>query len=107
MYEEQINEGVALLDRIKPGWYHQVELQMLNMNSCFNCVMGQLFGEFTKATEEVGHHPPDRWEWAAQYGFALTENEEGDPADSSDYNRLSHEWVDTILRLRKERRHGV
>lgn len=36
--------GALLLDKILPGWYKEVDLENLNMQSSQLCMMGQLFG---------------------------------------------------------------
>ena len=39
--------GAALLDNIKPGWAQHINIASLDMNHPNDCVLGQLYGEYT------------------------------------------------------------
>jgi len=43
-YDESTAKGAKLLDTILPGWYKQVDLSNLHMQSSQLCMLGQLFG---------------------------------------------------------------
>ena len=42
--QKRVNIGAALLDKILPGWYKQINLKKLNMSDGSLCMLGQLFG---------------------------------------------------------------
>ena len=63
MFEEQIAAGMRLLDERKPGWEREIDLNILRMSSCHQCVLGQIYGNYfeTATSMELGE----------EYGFTL------------------------------------
>ena len=45
-YSDRVREGAALLDERRPGWRGAIDVERLDLGSCFNCVLGQLYGQF-------------------------------------------------------------
>jgi hypothetical protein len=43
---DRVKRGAALLDEKRPGWAREIALDRLAMNSCFNCVLGQVYGSY-------------------------------------------------------------
>lgn len=50
-FSEEIAQGSALLDRLVPGWYKDLDLERLDLESGSNCVLGQL--AMTKFRDEL------------------------------------------------------
>ncbi len=46
--------GAALLDAKKPGWRDLVNLDLLDIGSCTQCILGQIFGSFAAGVMELG-----------------------------------------------------
>lgn len=44
MYREEIVRGAAYLDKVRPGWRDQINLDTLDLGMCTTCVLGQLAG---------------------------------------------------------------
>jgi hypothetical protein len=44
----------GLLDRKYPGWAEKISLDTLAMESCDNCILGQLFGSFREGMDALG-----------------------------------------------------
>lgn len=44
---KRVNRGVTLLDKHRPGWYKDINLDKLVIASSCECVLGQLYGDFT------------------------------------------------------------
>jgi hypothetical protein len=42
----RVKRGAALLDEKRPGWAGEIVLDRLAMNSCFNCILGQLYDSY-------------------------------------------------------------
>jgi hypothetical protein len=53
LYRLRIRYGIAVLDRIKPGWREQIDLSTLWMGSCVRCILGQLFGDYSTGLGRV------------------------------------------------------
>lgn len=81
---ENFERGVTLLDTVRPSWYRSVNPETLIMESTCLCVLGQLYGNFYEAEQELGLTAPWR------YGF------DGD-ADGHDFTRLNKLWRDEII----------
>lgn len=43
---ERVEKGAALLDQRVPGWDQQIELYRLSIASIYNCILGQLYGDY-------------------------------------------------------------
>lgn len=84
-YEAALN-GAALLDRVCPGWYADIDLDVINMGDAENCILAQVFGgTFYTGMGAIGLPVSD----AFGYGF---DNSGGDTA----YAVLAAAWADII-----------
>jgi len=64
---ERVQAGADLLDGVTPGWRSRVNADTLDMDTSFDCVLGQLFGSYWDGTRELRM---DRdIEQRAAYGF--------------------------------------
>lgn len=63
-----VANGMAYLDEVAPGWESKIDLDRLNIGSKFNCVLGQVFGNYLLYVTErdLG------LAWAIDHGFAST-----------------------------------
>src|SRR6266536_5620391 len=94
----QVARGAALLDEKIPGWAERIDLARLQMNSCHDCVIGQLF--------------PVESDWVTPYGrgmealgvWHLRGDARGHGVDGEDADALNAEWrrVITARRLAAE-----
>lgn len=60
--DEAAAAGAAWLDQRYPGWFVQINAEVLDLGDCSWCILGQLFDEYTLAVAEhavewFGHHP--------------------------------------------------
>jgi hypothetical protein len=108
---ERVARGAAALDERKPGWNEQIDLDVLDLNNCNNCILGQLYGHYAGAPQALkwldpldvaGYIAPD-------YGFdrrpslfvgdadyrALAEE-----AADAEYDALTEEWRRVITARR-------
>lgn len=93
---EDIEAGIALLDANRPGWYRDVDLEILDLASSRRCVVGQLYGTYSHGVAELGLHLGSR------FGFAM-------PASLSNMNNrlywkdLNEAWTQEIqMRLMED-----
>lgn len=49
-----VADGVALLDRENEGWWANIDLDTLDINSHRDCVLGQLYGGYNRGREALG-----------------------------------------------------
>lgn len=84
--QDDIARGAELLDKVRPGWELQLDLGELDVNSCFRCVLGQVFAPLVLSLAQVGTQTngydlgimmlcgddggADIAEWARDHGFA-------------------------------------
>ncbi len=93
-FPEKIENGIKWLNKYVPDWLGRINIDELNMNSCWKCILGQLFGEYLKAVTRMGitdHH-------AEMMGFEILDYAEYKREDLMVY--LTDLWRDAILRLR-------
>jgi hypothetical protein len=67
----RVELGIKYLNIRRPGWYNNVVLSSLDMGDTYDCVLGQLFGEFWTFLASVA------WKerHAAELGFSVTYDE--------------------------------
>ena len=92
---DRVAAGAALLDAVRPGWAEVVEPADLAMESCADCVLGQLYGHYAKGLESLGLDPfvavP------SPFGFEITGSDvEGGGRVFAAYDRLAGFWRDEI-----------
>lgn len=80
---EAVNRGATLLDRERPGWHQEIDLEMFNMRNSCRCVVGQLYKIVDKQRGVITCSVP----WAGSrydptYGFDF---------DTNDYCNIGHD----------------
>lgn len=49
--EEKAAFGAKQLDGKRPGWYREIQLDILNMRRAVTCIVGQLTGDYDQCTK--------------------------------------------------------
>lgn len=88
---ERVAAGAALLDQKRPDWHRQINSEFLDLRSCFECVLGQLFGGFGAGAAILRIEPDFTLQLEARYGFDITRHE----CDEV-YDELHAEWLRVI-----------
>lgn len=91
--EQRAQAGAEFLDENIPGWEERVNPNRLIMNDCLSCVLGQLYGDFDVALDELDM----TYEEATNYGFFLDINR----GFFQEYTELTEIWRD-LIRSRSE-----
>lgn len=89
---DRVAEGVKMLDALQPGWYKEIDLEILDLEGTDTCVLGQLYGGWVEGTEYLGIDG-DRY-LQSHYGFELTEEEYSGPRWL--FEALTDEWRKVI-----------
>lgn len=50
---EPANRGAELLDRIRPGWHNEIDLDTLEVSDFERCVLGQLYGNYGEGGDVI------------------------------------------------------
>jgi hypothetical protein len=84
-----VANGIALLDAKGPsGWRAKVNLDTLNMRSAYDCILGQVYGEYGDGLTEVFSTAyavmSDRW----SHGFSARYHD--------DYDALTAAWREAL-----------
>ena len=87
MWKEQVDNGVAYLDEVKPGWRELIDLKRLDISSVRCCVLGQVFGDFHNCPL-IQLSPPYWFDTAFDHGFYA-----GMCASAEQKIELEREWV--------------
>lgn len=69
-YAARVAKGAALLDEKRPGWEHEIDLDILNISSGYTCVTAQLSGvqSYHVGREQLDLTPGDDGTYVA-HGF--------------------------------------
>ena len=92
--EVRAEAGATLLDDVRPGWWHEVRIEDLNMVDCEDCILGQLYGWFSDGFDALRLTADD----VRQLGF-----DRGDDDPRSVFADLTAAWRALILQRREER----
>ena len=82
---ERLKRGAALLDAKRPGWWREIDLGRLDIESACNCIIGQL-GSYMETARSLGLYISlDDW----LHGF-----------EGGEYPELTDAWRDLIQQRR-------
>lgn len=72
---DRVARGISLLDAELTNWRASIDLSKLHMHSPTHCILGQLYGDFTKGSHylfgPVGRHRLVNHEQNVAHGFHL------------------------------------
>lgn len=70
--EQRVAKGAQLLDQHRPGWRDSIKPQTLNIDSCRDCVLGQVFGSYYVGLVKLWptNREDGRYVRPSDYGFA-------------------------------------
>ncbi len=88
---ERVARGAALLDERRPGWAGEVNAERLEMNDCYECVLGQLFGGFIDGWAALDLDDKD----TPDCGFEA-ESHHNPPSHNPEYAALKAAWLAEI-----------
>lgn len=43
---DNVDRGIEYLNKTEPYWFHKIDLEKLDIDSCMDCVVGQVFGNY-------------------------------------------------------------
>jgi hypothetical protein len=87
--KRRVARGAAFLDKRYPGWQDQVDLTRLDIDSCYQCVLGQLYGSFTQGSNSLGIG----YEKCARMGM----DSKGLVRSKEEFPKLTRAWVREIM----------
>jgi hypothetical protein len=101
---ERVARGAGHLDTTRPGWAHEIRVDVLDLKLCVRCIVGQLAGGEEKPydfDERAGMLGILTRAVAAEHGFDLTTDEwrsgrESGPRSEELFGILQDAWIDAI-----------
>lgn len=64
-----VNRGIALLDAKVPGWFNKVDPKEIDLYSSFNCILGQIFGNYQRGLWVLPNPGYGHYNRLEPYGF--------------------------------------
>jgi hypothetical protein len=52
---ERVAAGATLLDRERPGWWNEIDLDRLDLDDCRRCTLGQIYGASDEGYSGFGY----------------------------------------------------
>lgn len=76
---ERVTKGAEFLDRVRPDWFLDIRLGILDLNSCHACVLGQLYSYYDQGLDRLGmpDNNDNEDDLAVAHGFCLRHGEAG------------------------------
>lgn len=76
-----VQTGAALLDRERPGWEQKIDSATLDLNTCTQCILAQVFGSYQAGVAALVptlwfEHRSNHLPWVFAHGFSVPT---GDP----------------------------
>lgn len=92
--QKAVEYGARQMDRLFPGWYMKINLDTLNLVMGNVCIMGQLFGSYSRGLYKLGLLGDGS---SFRMGLDLSRNSYQDP-DTRDaaWSRLTMFWVHEV-----------
>lgn len=110
--EARVAAGAEFLDKVKPDWWRDIDVGTLSLNSCAECVLGQLYGGETVVVGDVcfvdgfsvgvAKNKLSNTE-IKDYGFSISLRDVADGRGSGGYARAYEKLTDLWISLVKER----
>lgn len=85
-YQTEVKRGMELLDKLRPGWRAEIRVEHLALNCCFDCVLGQVFGDYNIGIKRLGLRSLD----GDKYGFLPLHN------SPEEYHYLQSAWENAL-----------
>ena len=104
--KERVQKGIELLDKeIGSSWIDKVDLGLLDLGSCTECVLGQLFGRYMEGCTQLGlRFMEEIVSPGGEYGFDITEAQYDATHVDGLFKILNDEWVARIKDLKNSRK---
>lgn len=82
IYPSSVAQAAEILDKVLPGWYNDINTEILKMNSNQDCILGQLYGIAWKGHKAIFGHTNFQHgvfsqkgeEWLAQINYRKSFN---------------------------------
>ncbi len=101
--EIRARRGARLMDGKRPGWHRRIILDRLFMDSCYQCILGQIYGRYDRGLARVlggeNNGLDDMAVNEIRYGFISLNSEMFDRVH--DYRILTATWKAEILKRRE------
>lgn len=100
----RVNAGAAKLDRERPGWHKEINLDVLDISDCYRCILGQLWGFYGDGLNVV---LPDLSTPGYEFGFSseivlYKTHKHLASTQEDEYRRLTQYWIEAIKSRRAE-----
>jgi hypothetical protein len=90
----EVSKGALWMDENHPNWAAKIDLSRLNMNNCYDCIIGQAIGNYFDEIyklDNIGDYG-DADDWAIEHGFnAIGDDDENQ--DTNEYRQLEALWT--------------
>jgi hypothetical protein len=110
---DRVRLGAGVLDRVRPGWAGEIDLDRLDMSWGDRDVLGQLYGLYSAGLVEIA--PEEAWgddevdleydcqpvKWAEAHGFTIQGIERRE-SEVHQWDCLTDAWKDEIRSRRGE-----
>lgn len=91
---KRVAKGAALLDVKRPGWEKEVNVYSINMNSPYDCILGQIYHNYEWGLDSL--ELEGNWS-AKRHGFELTGWQRRDFASAQlNGQKIKDAWIDEI-----------
>jgi hypothetical protein len=94
--QARVARGARLLDRVRPGWWQEINLKTLSLDDCWVCVLGQLYGGYKFGLSTLRREPETRNCYPEYFGFTV--DNYGSRNELREFRSLTVAWRVEIAR---------
>lgn len=84
----RVQRGIVFLDKQKPGWHCDINVDKIDMSHSDSCILGQLFGNYEDGLDELELEHDE----AVNYGLTIDEQDEQDECED-----WGDDWEDEVI----------
>lgn len=92
MYAENVKRGIEWLDANVKGWRAKIDIGWLNLSDDYDCVLGQIFGNYDDAIDCFGLDDLDDVDFRIHLGFTIDSDEFDLDEYDEQFKLLTNEW---------------
>src|SRR5688572_4890181 len=102
----RVNRGVALLNKLNPGWLERVDENTLDIRNEYRCPLGQVYIDYASGCDAIGISisSTNGIKKRANLGFTVSDMDDSAGETGKLHEKLTATWKRAILKLKSQKK---